>query len=332
MPSGESEGADAGRTSCPDRAAAPVGGRLTFSLKPAAPFRLDLAVWTLRRRPENVIDRWDGRCYRRALALGSGPVEIAVNQTGPPDTPRLHVAVTGEPAGPGTRTAVTSALERLLGLRVDLAEFAQFAARDDRIGPLARRFRGMKPPRFPTVFESVVNAIACQQITLTLGIRLLGRLAEAHGLTVSGGDAPGAHAFPRPADLAKLKPEELRPLGFSRQKARAMIELAAAVSEGLLNLEALASESDETALDHLSRLRGVGRWTGEYVLLRGLGRLHIFPGDDVGARNNLVRWLGLTDPLTYDGVRRVLSPWRAYGGLIYFHLLLDRLAEAGHVS
>jgi DNA-3-methyladenine glycosylase II len=76
----------------------------------------------------------------------------------------------------------------------------------------------------------------------------------------------------------------------------------------------------------------VGRWTGEYVLLRGLGRLHVFPGEDVGARNNLRRWLGLTGALDYDGVRRVLTPWTPYAGLIYFHLLQDRLAEAGYVS
>jgi DNA-3-methyladenine glycosylase II len=61
-----------------------------------------------------------------------------------------------------------------------------------------------------------------------------------------------------------------------------------------------------------------------------LGRLHVFPGDDVGARNNLLRWLGLTGALDYDGVRRVLTPWTPYAGLIYFHLLLDRVVSQAH--
>ncbi|MGE5755565.1 MAG: DNA-3-methyladenine glycosylase family protein [Planctomycetaceae bacterium] len=295
------------------------------------PFRLDLAVWVLRRRPENLIDRWDGRCYRRALALEGGPVAVAVTQTGPPETPRLRVTVEGERAGPGTRPAITAALERLLGLRIDLSEFEQLAARDVRLGPLTRRFRGMKPPRFPTVFECLVNGIACQQVTLTLGIRLLGRLAEAFGLEASGGEAP-ARAFPRPEDLAGRKPEELRPLGFSRQKARALIELACTIAEGRLDLEAMATESDEIVVDRLCRLRGVGRWTAEYVLLRGLGWLHVFPGDDVGARNNLQRWLEAPAPFDYEGVHQALVPWRAFAGLIYFHLLLDRLAEAGAIA
>ena len=72
--------------------------------------------------------------------------------------------------------------------------------------PWRERFRGMKPPRFPSVFEGVVNAIACQQVTLTLGIHLLNRLAEGHGPVVAGEEGP-AHAFPRPEDLARLDPD-----------------------------------------------------------------------------------------------------------------------------
>ena len=137
-----------------------------------------------------------------------------------------------------------------------------------------------------------------------------------------------AHAFPRPEDLAGLRPQALRPLGFSHQKSRAMIEAAQAVCDGQLDLESLVDVPDEEAVGRLEQLRGVGRWTAEYVLLRGLGRWHIFPGDDVSARNSLTRWLKLRKPLDYQRVRRVMARWRGYGGLIYFHLLLDRLATA----
>lgn len=302
-----------------------------FELEPVSPFRLDLTAWTLRRRPANVVDRWDGTTYRRVLPLPGGPVEVAVTQVGPPEAARLQVAVAGRPHRTAVRAAVTSALERLLGLGTDLTQFYQFAAHDRRLGPLARRFRGMKPPRFATVFECAINAMACQQVTLTLGVSLLNRLAVAFGTTFGNGDE-AVHAFPRPADLAGSSPAELRQLGFSRQKGRAMIELTRATVEGRLDLEGLTDFPDDEAVKRLSELRGVGRWTAEYVLLRGLGRTHVFPGDDVGARNNLRRWLRLTRPLDYEGVRRVLSRWDGYAGLVYFHLLLDRLAEAGHLG
>jgi len=304
--------------------------RDAFFLEPIPPFRLDLTAWTLRRRPHNAIDRWDGATYRRVLTAAGGPVEVAVVQTGPPETPRLRVTVQGAPLRAELKQSLTADLERLLGLRIDLAAFYRLAAHDAELGPLARRFRGMKPPRFPSVFEGVVNAIACQQVTLTLGIGLLNLLAEAHGRVAAGEEGP-AHAFPRPEDMVRLGPDDLRQLGFSRQKGRAMIELAQQSAPGHAEMEELAALPDLEAVARLCRLRGVGRWTAEYVLLRCLGRIHIFPGDDVGARNNLRRWLHLTDPLDYEGVHRTLDRWRPYGGLIYFHMLLDRLAEAGHL-
>jgi DNA-3-methyladenine glycosylase II len=302
-----------------------------FLLMPAPPFRLDLTVWTLRRRPHNVVDRWDGTTYRRVLPLPGGTVEVAVVQLGPPETPQLQVVVSGQPLRAAVRVAVTRALERVLGLRVDLGEFYRFAAQDRRLGQLAQRFRGIKPPRFATVFEGLINAMACQQMTLTQGIRLLNLLAVDCGAVF--GEGPEAfHAFPCPEGLAEMSVPDLRQLGFSRQKGRAMIELARAVAEGRLDLEALTFRPDDEVIDRLCELRGVGRWTAEYTLLRGLGRLHMFPGDDVGARNNLRRWLRLRKTLDYDDVRRVLARWDGYGGLVYFHLLLDRLEEAGYLS
>ncbi|HEX5502097.1 MAG TPA: hypothetical protein VFW96_05710 [Thermomicrobiales bacterium] len=301
--------------------------RLHFTLDPTPPFRLDLTVWVLRRRPDNAIDRWDGETYRRALVVGDAAVDVAVRQTTPADRPRLEVAVDG--AAPGLRADIAGALARILGTRVDLAGFYAAAADDPRLGPLARRFRGVKPPRLPSVFECLVNAIACQQVTLTLGIRLLNRLAGAYG---APGPAGTARAFPAPGLLAAAPADDLRSLGFSRNKARAIRDLAAAVAGGDLDLEGLATLDDGAAVARLCALWGIGRWSAEYVLLRGLGRLHVFPGDDVGARNNLCRWLGLAAPLDYAGVREVLAPWARYGGLLYFHLLLDRLAAAGHVT
>lgn len=301
-----------------------------FVLEPMPPFRLDLTVWVLRRRPDNVVDRWDGRTYRRVLALEGQSVEVAVTQIAPPDMPQLQVIVTGGCCLPDVTPAVTVALERLLGLRSDLREFYRFAASDARLGPLAQRFRGFKPPRFLTVFEALVNGIACQQITLTQGIRLLNALARTAGPALADREGT-AYAFPRPPDLARLELEELKALGFSRQKARALMALSHAVASLQLDLEGLVALGDEAALTTLCQLRGVGRWTAEYALLRGLGRLHLFPGDDVGARNNLRRWLSLSEPLDYAGVQCTIAHWRPYGGLLYFHLLLDRLAAAGYL-
>ncbi len=304
---------------------------VTFSLEPVPPFRLDLTAWALRRRPDNAIDGWDGQTYRRVYVLADEPVAIAVQQEGPPATPVLRVDLHARRLPPDAASAITAVLERVFGLRTDLSGFYQMADSEPRLRPLARRLGGLKPPRFPSLFEAVVNAIACQQLTLTVGILLLGRLARACGLAAPDG-THNQHAFPRPADLARLDPQVMRALGFSRQKCRALSELGQAVANQRLDLEALAYLDDASAVAQLMSLRGVGRWSAEYVLLRGLGRLDSFPGDDVGARNNLARWLGRPDPLDYAGVRAAVAPWQPYAGLVYFHLLLERLAAAGAIA
>ena len=286
-------------------------------------------MWALRRRPDNTIDRWDGHTYRRALPLETGGIELAAVQAGSAAVPELTVTLTGAQLDEQTEEAARAALARLLGFELDLSKFYRLAAGDRFLQTLAERFRGLKPPRFPTLFECLVNAIACQQLTLTVGIRLLNRLAEAHGTPPAASNTP---AFPLPTQLADLSPEALRPLGFSGAKSRSIIELAARVGTGMLDAAAIETLDDDAALTALLRLRGVGRWTAEYALLRGLGRLHVFPGDDVGARNNLTRWLDRREPLDYAGVQAAVRGWQPFAGLVYFHLLLANLAERGILS
>jgi DNA-3-methyladenine glycosylase II len=265
------------------------------------------------------------------LLLDENPLDIAATQTGPPEKPELKIVATGTRIKSDPESNLTVVLERLLGLKTDLAGFYRLALKDPKLKTLAVSFRGMKPPRYPSVFEGLVNAITCQQFTLTAGIRLLSRLVVNYGVSFKGPNIY-FYAFPRPEDLAGAEMEDLRKLGYSRQKARSLIELARLVVEKRFHLESLDSLEDSTALEKLTALRGVGRWTAEYALLRGMGRIHIFPGDDVGVRNRLQDWMKIAKPLSYEGVQRLLSRWKPYGGLIYFHLLLKGLMEAGQLS
>jgi DNA-3-methyladenine glycosylase II len=87
---------------------------------------------------------------------------------------------------------------------------------------------------------------------------------------------------------------------------------------------------DGHALDFLLGLHGIGRWSAEYVMLRGLGRIHIFPGDDVGARNNLQQLLGLKQAPDYRKIRSLMLVWHPMRKL-YFHFLLNKLAAKGYL-
>ena len=302
----------------------------SFRLNPVPPFDLRFTAWALRRRPDNIIDHWTDQAYRRVLVYEGKPVEVEVTQTGTSDKPILHITAAADTIGPGLKSTLTHALERMLGLRIDLSKFYQFAREDPKLHELTQRFLGLKPPRFPTLFETLVNAFACQQLTLIVGILLLNRLAIKCGLPFKKGGAT-VYTFPQSERVAQLHAETFRKLGFSRQKGRALAELAQGVTRKTLDLRSIESLDDEAALEQLYQLKGVGRWSAEYVLLRGMGRTNLFPGDDVGAQKKLRNLFRLRKPLDYEGVRRILDRWQPFGGLVYFHILLDGLLKEGYL-
>ena len=300
----------------------------SFLVHPLAPFRLDVTVWALRRRAHNRTDQWDGTVYTRVLVVDHVPVKVCVSQPQTASPPELLVNVLSPKPIEHLSSRVREALQRMLGLHSDLTGFYTLARKDQTVSPLAQRFLGLKPPRFPSLFEAFLNAFACQQVSLDVGVLLLNRLTETYGLKFADSQAV-CSAFPRPEEVANASGENLRTLGFSRQKARAMTELATALVHGQRDFSLLEGMNNEEVRTSVSTMRGVGRWTAEYVLLRGLGRLDTFLGDDVGAQKNLQQRLYLAERPTYETIKALTVPWQPYAGFVYFHLLLDSLYKKG---
>lgn len=301
----------------------------TFTLPVVPPFRLDLTVWALRRRESNIVDRWDGRQYLRVFVVNNTPVKITVVSKKAMNKPQLVVALQ-------VKTGLTDRLrkdvhllvQKMLGPTINLQSFYALSSKDDSLGPLAQQYRGVKPPRFPTIFEALVNSICCQQLTLDFGILMINRLAENFGMGFTDGKIT-YRAFPRPEDLAIASERDLKELGFSYQKVRAIRELSINAANNRVDLTNLEELTNEEAIKFLSSLRGIGRWSAEYVLLRGLGRVDVFPGDDVGAKNNLQRLFHTDKKPGYEDIREMTFRWHPFEGLVYFHLLLDKLHAKG---
>ena len=303
----------------------------SFFIQPRSPFRLDLTVWALRRRTTNRIDQWDRTVYTRVLLVDHTPVKVSVSQRQTDNKPELLVNVCSPAPIEQVSSRISEALQCILGLQVDVTRFYTLAEKDHLLSPLAQQFLGLKPPRFPSLFEALLTAFACQQVSLDVGIMMLNRLTATYGMKFDDGQAVFA-AFPEPEAFANASVERIRTLGFSHQKARAITELATALVNNQRDFSILEAMNNEEAKTSLSSMRGVGRWTAEYVLLRGLGRLDTFPGDDVGAQKNLQQLLHLEEKPPYEKVKEITSPWQPYAGFVYFHLLLDKLDKRGFLS
>ncbi len=302
--------------------------RRSLHLRAVGPFRLDLTAWALRRRAANMVDRWDGLAYSRTVAYADMPVRITASQISP-DEVKVILESKGD-ISPAVENEIRLLIRRTFGLNIDLQSFYALTAHDRHISGFVQEFKGVKPPRFPSLFEALVNAIACQQVSLDAAIIILNRFAENLGFAFE--DRAGVtHAFPRPEDVADASEEKIKSAGFSTQKAHAIRKLAKDVLNRRLNLASLEEMTDSQAKEYLLGIRGIGRWSAEYVLLRGLGRLDTFPGDDIGAQNNLQRIFGLPEKPGYEEIKKLTSAWQPFQGMVYFHLLLNKLQARGAI-
>ncbi|HZN35025.1 MAG TPA: hypothetical protein VFB80_14450 [Pirellulaceae bacterium] len=170
-------------------------------------------------------------------------------------------------------------------------------------------------------YESLVRAVAYQQLHATAAQAILGRLVARFT----------GQPFPAPADIVALSAEELRPLGFSLAKATTIRGIAEGALSGVVPARAAAEAlSDEELIDRLTSLRGIGRWTVEMLLIFTLGRLDVMPIDDFGVRAGLAAVYRIRDKVTKHHFPRRTDRWAPYRsiGAWYLWREADRLKAA----
>jgi DNA-3-methyladenine glycosylase II len=277
------------------------------------PFRLDLTVDALRRLASNVVDVVDsGGTYYRAVRDEASTALLAVRAV---DGAAIEFQATGRSAD-----RWTPVVERLLGTAADLSEWYRRSGRIAWLRPIAAALRGLKPPRYPTLWEACAHAIVFQQISIHAAASIMRRAVEALGEPVSDGSVCCV-AFPSAERWRCAGNTVLRAAGLSRNKIAHLRSAAAAFDEGSVDEAALQTLSTPAAAQRLCTIRGIGPWSASVVLLRGMGRLDVFPLRDSGVARSLALLSG-DAALDQATLLQRLGPVR---GMLYYHLLLGRL-------
>jgi 3-methyladenine DNA glycosylase/8-oxoguanine DNA glycosylase len=282
-------------------------------LPAAAPFHLEATVRVLQRRPSSH-EIWEQNRYLRVFTTTDGLVLTAVENRGSIDAPDVRLTFLAGAPSAGTRRTVEQIVRKMLGLSVDPAPLHAAAVRLRALRPTALSLRGMRPPRFATLFDAFANVVPFQQLSLDAGAAIVGRLVERFGARVMHGDQPFA-AFPTASAVAGARRSALVACGLSRSKAESLRYLANAVETGELREEAIAKLGTADALQTLIELPGIGPWSAALVLLRGFGRLEVFPPGDSGAKRGLDALLRLRTP---ESLARVVERFGDYRGYLYF--------------
>lgn len=257
----------------------------------------------------------------RLIRLGSGRLLLAsVNSIGTCDRPKLEVALISKfKLSEKEKTEVAEKISHVFGLRQNIRDFYSMAQHDPVLKKIIQHFYGMRGPSEPRVFETIVISILEQQVNLKSAERLRERLIDKFGEKLKLNNQT-YHAFPTAEELAKADVSQLRACGLSRYKASYIRGISESIVKGEFQPEELSTLSNEQVVEALMRLKGIGRWSAEYILVRGLGR-PVVPGGDLAVRRAISEFYFNSKELSGNDVRRFSQRWGHYRGLAVFYLL-----------
>jgi DNA-3-methyladenine glycosylase II len=283
-----------------------------ITLTASAPFHLEATVRVLQRRPGSH-EVWEQGRWLRVFTTTDGLVLTAVVNGGSIDAPDVRLTfLAGRPSA-DVRRRIGETVSRMLGLALDPAPLQAAAMRLPALRTTALALRGMRPPRFATLFETFGQVVPFQQLSLDAGAAIVARLVDRFGERVLHGERSFA-AFPTASAVAGADLPSLLACGFSRSKAESLRSLARIVETGDITEAGIAALRTSDALKRLIELPGIGPWSAAVTMLRGFGRLELFPPGDSGAQRGLYALLRLRTP---ESLARVVARFGDYRGYLY---------------
>ena len=159
-----------------------------------------------------------------------------------------------------------------------------------------------KLPKRPNHFRSLVVAIINQQLSGKAAYTIQKRFEALF---------PGKK-FPTPKDVLKIAPAKMRKVGLSRMKVSFIKDLAKKVLDGTVNFRKMPAWTDEEVIEHLTSVKGIGRWTAEMFLMFSLGRDDVFSYGDLGLRNAMQRLYKMKSHPTPTQAEKISAAWKPY--------------------
>ncbi len=259
--------------------------------------------------------------YRHALDIHGHPMLVEVSSSGTVDNPEIEVMVR---PNPGDLAGVTSDVKELISLMFniydDLNLFYQAMEGDPVMAGIAEKSRGLKSPTTPTVFEALTDSIIEQQISLKVARTLQSRLIKKTGKKLVLDDGV-YYCYPEAGALANTPDAVFRDCGLTVRKGEYIRDISRSIVAGDLDLDRFRHYEDTNEIiREMMKIRGVGKWTAELTIIRGIHKLDAFPADDVGLQRIVSRFYCGGRKISSDEAREIANRWGAWKGLAAFYL------------
>jgi DNA-3-methyladenine glycosylase II len=186
---------------------------------------------------------------------------------------------------------------------------AHLKAADPIMAAIIERVGPYRPRHTTPDFHNLARSIAYQQLHGKAAATIFGRLCTATGCETLS-----------PEKVLALSIEQMRACGLSKQKLAYIRDLAEKTLSGDVNFEQLPAMDDEDIIEHLTRVKGIGRWSAQMFLMFALGRPDVMPVVDLGVNTAIERAYNKRKLPKPDQILKLSEKWRPYRSVACWYL------------
>ena len=255
--------------------------------------------------------------FIRPVPIGDRDTVLTIRFNGDPESPEFFISCK-ESLSQEEIECASQHLTKILGLEMDLRKLYDRAANDPVLGPKLSDYYGLKRMTRATLFEDIQNRIVEMQMNhKPTAKKMMYRIREQYG-TLLDHDGGSLAAWPRPHELMKADPHNIRALGPTLRKGQYLTGLAQDIVAGTTDMHWLTTCDPVTAYNTLVKIKGIGPTAAQdLIMMRGRTDA-VFPSNKKkNQEKGLRRWIIWSygedpDASTEDRFQELTQAWKGY--------------------
>ncbi|HML04209.1 MAG TPA: DNA-3-methyladenine glycosylase [Methanobacterium sp.] len=300
---------------------------MKLTIEAQKPYNFDLSCNVFSDGDPQIRKYEEGKFWQ-VLDLNSKLIYISVKSSGTVEDPELVLELkSNEDISDEDKEYVLKIILKMFNLDFNLKFFYNDVKNDKIMSKLTKTLYGLKTPTTQTVFESLVDSIVEQQISLKAAHSIERKIIKKFGSSLNIGSNI-YYAYPTPEQLNNALFNELRKCGLSFRKVEYIKDISKQIINGSLDLEKFKEyENIDEIIDELCEIRGIGKWTAELIVIRGLNGLNSFPADDIGIRRVISHYYCNDEKISAKDARKIALKWGKWKGLAAFYLIIAEMRD-----
>ena len=287
----------------------------TVSLSTPENFSFEECIKFLSRSSNECLHHIEDNQIHKAIKVNDRPILLRISKA----MGGINLEFLNPCPHKPTRLAAAEFVCEWFDLFSDMTTFYEFAEKDLVLGKLVRGYKGLPLIGIPDLFEAITWAIIGQQINLSYAYTLKRNFVTRFGGRLVQGDR-AYWLFPEAERISRSTVSELTDVGLSRRKSEYIIHLANEFGVGSVSKKGLLENGFAASYEKLLKLRGVGDWTANYVMMRCLRYSAALPISDIGLHNAIKQLLKLNEKPEIKDIRELFNRWKGFEAYATFYL------------